>query len=173
MAYVFEGCNNLLYSKSIFVICDFKFFPKMLLKQLIFGALSVSKLFYVYCKGKTPLCLSVVFIAAWRNRIDPWALLVDLPSGCWLLIGWFRIIKAIFVCFASGLYCGIFKWVLFFISELMRFIFVLHWVMWVVDQFLRIVFTGKYPFIFLLISIFFPLCTVVSSPYCGAILPII
>ena len=42
---VFEEWNNLLDSKSVFMICDFKFFPIMLLRQLNLGALSVSKLY--------------------------------------------------------------------------------------------------------------------------------
>ena len=54
VTYVFEECNNSQDSKSIFMIWDFKIFPIMLLRQLNFGALSVSKVFYVYCKRKTP-----------------------------------------------------------------------------------------------------------------------
>ena len=81
VACVFEKCNNLLDSKSIFKICDFKFFPIMLLRQLNFGELSVSKLFCIYCKGKTSFCFSVVFIVAWRNRIEYWTLLSNLPSN--------------------------------------------------------------------------------------------
>ena len=54
VTYAFEECNNLQDSKSIFMICDFRIFPIMLLRQLNFGVLSVSQLLYVYCKGKTP-----------------------------------------------------------------------------------------------------------------------
>ena len=54
VTHVFEKCNNLLDSKSIFMICYFKFFPIIFLRQLNLGALSVSKLFFVHCKGKTP-----------------------------------------------------------------------------------------------------------------------
>ena len=51
---IFEECSNWQDLKSIFMICDFKVFPVMLLRKLNFGALSFSKLFYVYCEGKTP-----------------------------------------------------------------------------------------------------------------------
>ena len=43
------------------MIGDFKVFPIMLLKQLNCGVLSISQLFYVYCKGKTPLFLNLYF----------------------------------------------------------------------------------------------------------------
>ena len=57
----FEKSSNLLDSKSIFMICDFEFFPTMLPRQLNFGALSVSILFTFIAKEKLNFCLSVVF----------------------------------------------------------------------------------------------------------------
>ena len=42
-------------SKPIFITTDFKILPKIILKQLKFGALSALQLFYAYYKGKTPL----------------------------------------------------------------------------------------------------------------------
>ena len=55
VTFVCKECNNLQDSKSILMIIDFKIFPIMFLGQLNFDGLSIKQLFYVYCKGKTPL----------------------------------------------------------------------------------------------------------------------
>ena len=58
VTFVFEECNNLLDSKSIFMICDFKIFPIMLLRRL--SAFSIK----FVTKEKLHFLLPVVLIVA-------------------------------------------------------------------------------------------------------------
>ena len=63
--YVCKEYNNFKYSKSIFIISDFKIFPIKLLRQLNFGALSVQQLFY---KEKAPLFFNLQFLLSLNER---------------------------------------------------------------------------------------------------------
>ena len=56
---VFKEQSNFQDSKSKFL--NSNIFPIMLLRQLNFGVLSTNQLFYVYCKGKTPLFFNLQF----------------------------------------------------------------------------------------------------------------
>ena len=56
--------NNFQDSKSMFMISNFEIFPKMLLRQLNFGVLSILQLFYVYYKAKIHFSLICSFYYA-------------------------------------------------------------------------------------------------------------
>ena len=58
----------------MFMISNFEIFPKMLLRQLNFGVLSILQLFYVYYKAKIHFSLICSFYYCLAN--EGWALKV-------------------------------------------------------------------------------------------------
>ena len=85
--YVCEEQNNFQNSRSIYLIKNFKVFQIMLLRQLNFAVLSIQQLFYVYCKGQTPLFLNLQFLLLLNERrLRPESCLVSCHPRAQLLI---------------------------------------------------------------------------------------
>ena len=63
-----EGYTSSQDSEQIFMIIAFKVFPIRLLRQLNFGVVLVSKLFYVYYKRITPLFFNQQFLLLLSER---------------------------------------------------------------------------------------------------------
>ena len=72
VTYVSKECSNFQDSKPIFMINDFKIFPKILLRHIKLGALSFQQLLDAYYKRRTPLvCNLQILLLLSESRLSP------------------------------------------------------------------------------------------------------